>query len=308
MPAISHNTIIEQGSSYSINFLYTDTNNQPIDISQCCVVLQWKTNLGTIYTFSNKNDTLDYSMISQTNGNINLTIPAKTTNSYTFDSAIYDLIIQEPNEEYAGSGLKTYRLATGTVFISKKNIDSTLVDCADINSGFVINNNCNIECDKLDIYSIQYEGSGIIIQDNTINTSTINTSDTRNIENIEVVINGLNHNSPQDLIFILQCPGDRYVLLSGNSKIKNYKPGFSFMFSNRATAGSYISNILSGQLCLIKDKTDLIKYADKTLLSSFDTLVSGSLVGDWNLIILDTDDGTSGFIDSWKLIITYDQP
>jgi subtilisin-like proprotein convertase family protein len=305
MPAIFHNTTIEQGSSYSITFLYTDENNATIDVSSYCALLQWKTNSGDTYAFSNRYDGTDYSLVTDTNGAIKLIIPAKTTNNYLFDSAVYDLVLQEPNEEYPGSGLKTYRLATGTVIIAKKNTDGLLVNCADISSSFNLANNCNVECGKLDVYSFQYDGSGALIPDNGSVTSTISTTDTRLIENIEVAINGLRHNSPQDLTFILSPPTGSKILLSASSKIVNYRPGFSFMFSNRAAPGITINNVTSGGLCSIQDKTSTVKYNNEILLSNFNSLFNTSSIGNWSLIIVDNDIGISGLIESWKLIVTY---
>lgn len=305
MPAIFHNTTIEQGSSYNITFIYTDENNATIDISSYCALLQWKTNLGDMYAFSNRYDGTDYSLVTGANGAIKLTIPAKTTNNYLFDNAVYDLVLQEPNEEYPGSGLKTYRLATGTIIIAKKNTDGLLINCADISSSFNLANNCSAECGKLDIYSMQYDGSGALIPDNGSVTSTISTNDTRLIENIEVAINGLRHNSPQDLTFILSSPTGDKILLSASSKIVNYRPGFSFMFSNRSAPGTTINNVISGGLCSIQDKTSSTKYNSELLLSNFNNLFNTSVVGDWSLIIIDNDPGISGLIESWKLIITY---
>lgn len=305
MAAVSFNTTIEQGSLYEIVFRYTDNNGLPIDVSNYCVVMQWITNTNDVYVFSNRYDGLDYNLQSGTDGTITLRIPSRITNTYTFDSAIYDLDIQEPNESYPGSGLTTYRLATGSVFISKRATNALQTDCANLSSGFNLQENCDIECGKLDAYSITYNGSGLSITDNSEILGSIMTSDSRVIENIELVINGLRHNSPQDLIFILSPPNGDKVLLSANAKISNYRPGFSFMFSNRATPGNYISNIVSGGLCNILDKTSLIKYNNENLLSSFDHLFGQTVNGTWTLIVLDTDLGISGSIDEWKLIITY---
>lgn len=306
MAAVSFNTTVEQGSLYEIVFRYTNDNGLPIDISNYCVVMQWLTDTNDVYIFSNRYDGLDYSLQSGADGTITLRIPSRVTNTYTFNSAIYDLDIQEPNESYPGSGLTTYRLATGNVFIAKRATSALQTDCANLSSGFNLQENCDIECGKLDAYSITYNGSGLPITDNSETSNSIITSDSRIIENIELVINGLRHNSPQDLIFILSPPSGDKVLLSANAKISNYRPGFSFMVSNRAIAGNYISNIVSGGLCNILDKTSLIKYNNENLLSSFDHLFGQSVTGTWTLIVIDSDLGISGTIDDWKLIITYE--
>jgi subtilisin-like proprotein convertase family protein len=306
MPAANYNFFIEQGSAYKLTFLYTDENNNPIDIRNYCVIMQWLTNTGQTYVFSNKYTGDDYDFQTYADGSIILQLPARTTNTYVFDSFVYDLDLQEPTEQYPGGGLTTYRLATGTVGIVKRNIPTSLPDCA--NAEININSlakSCDNECNNLDIYSIIYNGNNLVIPDNDSISDTIVINDSRLIDNIEVAINGLNHNSPQDLMFILAPPSGNKILLSANSKILNYKPGFSFMFSNRAINTSYLSNVISGGLCNITDKTSMTTYNAEPLIGSVDSLVGSSAIGNWRLIIVDNDLGVSGNIDSWKLIITY---
>lgn len=305
MAAVVFDTTVEQGSIYRITFVYNDSNNTPIDLSNYCVLMQWVTNTNDIYTFSNRYDGLDYSLNANIDGTIVLTIPSRITGSYNFDSASYDLDIQEPNEAYPGSGLTTYRLATGSVFIAKRNTAGLQTNCADLSSGFNLQENCDLQCSKLDAYSIIYPGSQIAILDNDSFSATIQVADSRTIENVELVINGLRHNSPQDLIFMLSPPIGNDILISANAKINNYRPGFSFMISNRAPLGNTISNITSGGLCNIVDKTSYIRYNNQTLSSSFDHLFGQSANGSWTLTVIDNDEGFSGSIDSWQLIITY---
>jgi subtilisin-like proprotein convertase family protein len=77
------------------------------------------------------------------------------------------------------------------------------------------------------------------------------------------------------------------------------------MFSNRASNGSYISNVVSGGLCNIVDKTSTTAYNGETLVSNINGLIGSSSVGNWQLIVVDNDPGVSGTIESWKLIVTY---
>jgi subtilisin-like proprotein convertase family protein len=304
MPAVAFNTTVEQGSDYTVVYTYADENGNPIDVSNYCVLMQWVSNTNQLYTFTNRYDGTDYNLQSNTNGTIVLRIPSKTTQLYTFDTAAYDLDIQEPNETYPGSGLATYRLATGTIFIAKRNTNTIQSSCADVSASFNLQENCDIECGKLDTYSVVYQGSGFSVPDNSVGSSSITTTDNRTIENIELAINGLRHNSPQDLVFIMQPPTGDSVLLSANSKITKYRPGFSCMFSNRALPSNNISNVTSGSLCSIVDKTGYFKY-NTNLTSSFSHLFNQSIAGEWVLKIIDTDTGVAGLIDSWKLIITY---
>jgi subtilisin-like proprotein convertase family protein len=137
-------------------------------------------------------------------------------------------------------------------------------------------------------------------------SGSVTSSDIREIENVELSINRLNHTSVQDLQFLLAPPSGDKILLSANDKITNYSGNFSFMFSNKATPDTYLYNVANGYYCNILDKTDLVNYHNENLLYSFDHLIGTSgLVGDWNLIIRDTDPMGSGYIDSWKLILTY---
>ena len=305
MPAANINLTIEQGSAYERTFVYLDSNGNPVDLSNYCVLLQLKTNLGNIMSFSNKYNGEDYNMKTNSNGTIVLLIPSKTTNTYTFDNAVYDLDLQEPNEQYPGSGLKTYRLSTGVITIYKRNIEVALTDCANATSGFDLTNTCDAECGKLDVYSIVSNGSGFSIVDNGVVSGIVTTNDNRIIENVEVAINGLRHNSPQDLSFLLAPPSGNKILLSSNSKITNYRPGFSFMFSNRALSTVNLSNVSSGGLCNIMDKTSVFKFNNETLASDINNIVGRSMSGNWSLIVSDNDPGVSGTIDSWKLILTY---
>jgi subtilisin-like proprotein convertase family protein len=306
MPAITYNFAIEQGSAYKLTFLYTDQNNNPVDIRDYCVLMQWLTNTGQSYVFSNKYIGDDYDFQSYADGSIVLQIPARVTNTYVFDSFVYDLDLQEPTEQYPGGGLTTYRLANGSVGIIKRNIPTSLPDCANVVSSVnSLAKSCDNECGNLDIYSVIYNGNSLNIPDDDSIIDTINISDTRLIDNVEVAINGLNHNSPQDLTFILSPPSGDKILLSASSKILNYKSGFSFMFSNRAANGSYISNVVSGGLCNIADKTSMTTYNGEPLVGNIDGLIGSSAVGNWSLIVIDNDPGVSGTIDSWKLIITY---
>lgn len=305
MPAAVYDMLIEQGSSYEVTFVYTDANNNPIDITNYCVLLQWRTNTNDISVFTNKYDGTDYSLVSNSDGTIVFRLPAKTTNLYNFDQAFYDLDLQEPNEEYPGSGLKSYRLSTGTISIAKRNVPASLINCANVSSGFNLQENCDIECGKLDAYSVVYDGPGVTINDLSTSTTTINIEDSRLIENVEVAINGLRHNNPQDLTLIVSPPSGDKVLLSASSKILNYRPGFSCLFSDRANTNAYISNITSGGLCKIYDKTASTRYNNQILLSSFNHLYGNAISGDWSLYVVDNDIASSGSLDAWKLIITY---
>lgn len=330
MSAAIFNFDIEQGSDFTIIFQHNDENGIPVDLSGKCIVMRWTQNDGGGKVFSSSvpasldNEDSGYSLVSTSSGTITLKISAQKTKLYTFSTAVYDLDIIENT----GTLKKNTRLSTGTINVIPRNF-SVITDCA------VLSLNPDIppptpvitsptgttpvptttptavdlclpdDCLDLDIYSVVYSGSGIIIEDNTINIDTINTNDNRLIENIEVAINGLRHSSPQDLTFLLSPPSGDTILLSANSKISNYQPGFSFMFSNKAIGDKYLHNVSHGGLCNILDKTDIVKFNNEVLVGDFNNLFNYSNAGEWSLYVNDNDIGVSGSIDSWKLIITY---
>jgi len=330
MAAANYSFPIEQGSDFIIKFQYNDENNIPINLSNKCIVLRWIQNDGGGKIFSStvpaslENDDSGYSLTADSQGTITLQISAQKTKLYTFTSATYDLDIIETD----GILKKNTRLATGSVSIITRNF-SVITDCALLSldpnvpaptpppaSGTtptptptpnpVALDLCLPEdCIELDIYSIVYPGSGLSILDNTNNSGIVNIADSRRIENIEVAINGLRHQSPQDLTFLLTPPSGDTILLSANSKINNYQDNFSFMFSNKAIGNNYLYNVSHGGLCNILDKTDTTQFDGKTLTNTFSHLFNYSNPGDWTLNINDNDIGGSGSISSWKLIITY---
>lgn len=308
MAAINYNFSIEQGSYFTITFVYQDENGLNIDLANYCAVLQWTDNLGNNQIFTNRNKNSNYDLSCYSDGRIVFNLPAQTTNSYVFDSAVYDLDIQEPNEQYAGSGYKTLRLASGSISLIKRvNTQTLLANCIDI--PFNQNNSnggCPVECLVEDIYSVLYNGQSINIQDSITNSNTITVSDSRLIEKIEVVINGLNHKNPQDLQFILDPPNGEKILLSANQKIKNYIPGFNFIFSDDAPTNQFLHTIKNNQKCRIYDKTSLVKLNSDVMLGSLGQLSGLSAQGQWALSIRDTDPGSDpGHIDSWGIIVTY---
>lgn len=307
MAATSHNFVIEQGSDFKITFQYLDEAGNNIDLTNWCVILQWKTDGDDVYVFSNKANINDYSLTADNTGKIVLQIPSRTTILYDFDSAVYDLDLQETTEQYFNSGLKTYRLVTGNIGIIKRNLPPNIQACAESsqNNSSSLEDSCSMICSQSDIYSVSYDGASLSILDNSSVSGVVQVNDNRTIENVEVIINNLNHNNPQDLSFLLAPPSGNKILLSANHKISNYRSGFTFGFSNKAPAGLYLNNVNNGGICSIFDKTNTVKYNNETLNSSIDHLVGHSLSGNWGLIVRDNDPGVSGSMDGWKLIITY---
>jgi hypothetical protein len=132
MAASKYDFSIEQGTSFRIALIYKDSEGNPINLTNWCARLIWKTNNGTTQTFST--DNLDYSVykfiIDEAAGKLTLLIPADTTNGFNFTIAKYDLELQSPDDLYDGGGKYTIRLLFGTINLAKRNSQSVIaLDC-----------------------------------------------------------------------------------------------------------------------------------------------------------------------------------
>ncbi len=304
MAAAQYDFPIESGSATEVVFKYLDATLNNINISNYVVFLRWKTDTGQIYSFSNCEKSLNYSLTTH-NGYVLLKIPAKTTQNYNFTTAVYDLELQHPNEQYPGSGYTLERIVYGTITVVPKNVpvEVPLELCRIQNSPDTCEDMC---CDTriMDPFSYSYTGEQVNILDNTSGVSTIHIYDSGTIENIEVAFNNLNHSSPQDLRILLQPPSGNKILLSGHDKIQKNQPNFNFTFSNKATQNTYLHNVSNFGYTNIKDKTSVVKLNNETLESSLNGLIGTVPVGDWSLIIFDDDVPVSGYLESWNLILT----
>lgn len=340
MPAASYSFSIEQGSDFELIYQYIDENNTFVNLTNHYILLKFITNDNTIYTFDNRNSSPDYNLTTDTLGRIVLNIPARITNTYTFSSATYDLDIQEPNESYPGSGYKRYRLAQGSITIIQRNIPTTITEIPLPVDRYSILDACENNCSSFE--SSIYTGSGISIIDNGTSYSSIFINDNRSINTIELAINGLTHSNLQDLNAFLAPPSGDKILLFSNQKISNYTPGFSFLLSDKALQNSSLRTVKNGGSCRISNKTNTVRFDNsipslvcnnndciyvnipfnvdssgnvtvgvlnnENLLSSF-TSLSGYVPssGNWTLYIQDNDVGSSGVIDSWRLVVTYNE-
>jgi len=132
MAASKYDFSIEQGSSFKLSLVYKDDNGNPIDLTNWCARLIWKTNTNITQTFSTEN--IDYSVykfsIEPLIGKITLMIPASTTNSFLFNAAKYDLELQSDDDLYVGGGKYIIRLIYGTINIVKRfSQSSSLLEC-----------------------------------------------------------------------------------------------------------------------------------------------------------------------------------
>lgn len=337
MPAAIYNFPIEQGSDFSITFVYRDENSNPVDLTGKCVIFQFafegNLEVGQClkYVFSsqaNSNyDTDNWSLAADTDGNITIKISAEITKTFTAATALYDLDIVSQTDN-----LRNIRLATGTITIVSRNFSNrNLVGCpinidpcyetfdiitsptptptGEITPTPIVTDSNDLclpyDCLDIDLYSMVYSGSTLTIGDYSTVSGSITTTDTRNIENIEVAINKLSHPYPADLQLLLCPPSGDKILLSANHKITNYNNNFTFMFSNKASAGKYLYNASNGDSINIYNKTDIVNYDNENLLYSFEHLFNSSVTGVWSLIVRDTDPVGTGTINSWKLIVTH---
>lgn len=122
MGASQYNFSIEQGSSFRMSLIYKDSNGDPIDITDWCARLTWRTSANATQTFSS--DNIDKSVynfnIEGSLGKINLLFPAGTTNGFDFNTAKYDLELQSDKDHYNQGGKYTIRLLYGTVTVNKR--------------------------------------------------------------------------------------------------------------------------------------------------------------------------------------------
>lgn len=132
MAATKYDFNIEQGSSFRLSLIYKDSDGNPIDLTGWCARLVWTTDKNISQTFITTN--LDYSVykftIDAVLGKLTLLIPAETTNSFDFDTAKYDLELQNDDDFYYGGGKEIIRLLYGTITLSKRySKTNSLLDC-----------------------------------------------------------------------------------------------------------------------------------------------------------------------------------
>jgi hypothetical protein len=133
MAASKYDFKIEQGSSFKFSLIYKDANNNPVDLTNWCARLIWKTNNGLTQVFSTEN--LDFSIykftIDEPNGKLTFLLPSSTTNDFNFTTAKYDLELSSPDDIYLGGGKYTTRILYGTILIIKRFSQSNnTLECA----------------------------------------------------------------------------------------------------------------------------------------------------------------------------------
>ena len=131
--AAEYNFEIEKGSTLYTSFEYRDENNNIINLTNYCARFSM-VSLGDSpqkYTFVSDVTNNDYSLIIQPAlGKIILQLSSSFTESFNFDSAVYDLDLKSPNESFPGGGQVITRLLRGSIGILSRNvIDPAPFDC-----------------------------------------------------------------------------------------------------------------------------------------------------------------------------------
>ena len=132
MSASQYNFSIEQGSSFQLSVTYSDSDNNPIDLTGWCARLVWVTDEDNTNIFVTTNSNLSLYKFSITNpsGLLILQIPASITNTYTFTNAKYDLELESSNTIYGGGSKDIRRILYGDINIIKRYSEfPTLLDC-----------------------------------------------------------------------------------------------------------------------------------------------------------------------------------
>lgn len=275
-------------------------------------------------------------------GQIIISLKYNETKNYTWDTAIYDLYVIRNKDSTVGL-TKQYRLATGTITLVKSNFLDiscqgtpvfnyvTCPTCSGVGkisssitteipsnssgntpttplpSSSPTEDLCSVVCGNLDLYTTLYSSTNNInILDNSIVSNSITINNNLPIENIQVFISGLKHESPQDLSMSLVPPSGSGILLSHNQKIANYNynNGIDYIFSRNATPNSYLHNISGTPYVNIYDKRSL-HPSGAYFKTGFSHLYGHNGSGTWTLNIADSDPGGTGVLNGWGIIIQY---
>jgi len=132
MAATKYDFSIEQGTSFRLSLIYKDDSGNPIDLTNWCARLIWKTDKNINQSFITTNTDFDiYKFtIEPLLGKLTLLIPPETTNSLNFVRARYDLELQSDDNLYSGGGKNVIRLIYGNITLVKRysNTDA-LLEC-----------------------------------------------------------------------------------------------------------------------------------------------------------------------------------
>lgn len=123
--ATTYNFNIERGNTFFTAFEYTNADGSIINLTnyQARISIQPVTPPGNVQTFLSDTENSLYSLlVNGDNGRVTFRLPSATTQSFSFDTAVYDFDLQAPNELYPGSGPQVIKLLTGTITIIGTNV------------------------------------------------------------------------------------------------------------------------------------------------------------------------------------------
>ena len=137
MSAGNYDFKIEQGTSFRMSLVYKDANGDPIDITNWCARLTWKTSSNTTQIFTTENTDLNaykFEIVGAA-GRINFLLPASTTNAYDFNTAKYADNGNAENDQEVKNYIKEYKKRMGYEFFlnafegqSKRFLTRILID------------------------------------------------------------------------------------------------------------------------------------------------------------------------------------
>lgn len=372
MAATTYDFTIEQGTVYAIQFTYKTINNTAVDLSNHCCVLRIKPLDGPntsaiVLTTQGSYVTASYSFtLDATNGQITLKIPAETTNAYTWTSANYELEIIEPNLFYEGGSRVVKRLVQGQIRLKTRLIPASFVpSCSQVatdegtvsenisTSSYGITDSCiGSPCefiggnatvytffDPINDQSVLYlKDKAPLYNENPYGASlpfpiSVNVSDDKILERLDVFIDGLSHSNPTDIRMILVHNGSGVLLLDNNKFPGNNQPkNLSFILSDYANirpdgTRPTVLNVKNYQDALIADKNYAAALPGTKSFSSLNfpldpnafaandanqnisvygsglkTFEGMNVSGVWSIYAMDYNEGDLGQINSIKLI------
>lgn len=132
MPAADYSFTIDRGAVFYTAFDYRDSNNNVIDLTNWCArfsFLPEGQTTPTTYISDTINSSYNFT-IQPSLGKIILMLPSTTTESFTFNTATYDLDLKSPNELYPGAGVQIIKLLKGVfTMIGSNVINPAPFDC-----------------------------------------------------------------------------------------------------------------------------------------------------------------------------------
>jgi len=117
MAAGKYNFVIEQGTTFTLELQYKDSNSVPVDLTGYSGKMQIRPSIGSPTSYltlssSIQADGTGITFPTPISGTINLSISAVSSSQLTFDQGLYDLEIR--------SGSVVTRLIQGGVQLSKE--------------------------------------------------------------------------------------------------------------------------------------------------------------------------------------------